>query len=125
MIKRFSGKFANTEFTWNGTISIMSIINFLKVPTTFEKLEQWPQTWKSYENENSLLLRSSSNFRLIVNRFNHYTQANNNIDPEKDNVIPCKYFGTQELLNMKIFNKNQINVIIWKKECSLNERFDD
>ena len=125
MIKRFSGKFANTEFTWNGTISIMSIINFFKVPKTFEKLEQWPQTWKSYENENSLLLRSSSNFRLIVNRFNHYTQANNNIDPEKDNVIPCKYFGTQELLNMKIFNKNQIIVIIWKKKCSLNERFDD
>lgn len=95
MIKYFSGTFANTGFTWKPTTSIMSSIKFFKTPATFEKLEQWPQTWKGYENGNSLLLRPSLNFRLIVNQFNNSTQEDNNIDPGKDNIVHCKYFGAE------------------------------
>ena len=47
----------------------------------------------------------SPNFKLIVNQFNNSSQEENNIDPEKDYAVHCKYFGTEELQNMKMFNK--------------------
>ena len=115
-IKPFSGTF---EFTWKATTSIMSITNFFKTLKTFEKLEQWPQTWKSYKNGNSLWLKPLPNFRLIGNQFNNSTQEDNNIDPEKDNVVHCKYFGTEQLQSMKMINKNQIIFLISKKNAPL------
>ena len=53
-----------------------------------------------YENESSLLLKTSPNFTF-------------NIDPDSDNVIHSKYCDIEELQSMKILNKNNHIIIFF------------
>ena len=79
---------------------------------------------KNLENDHdsSLLLKPSSNLKLLVNQFNSATPENGN-DPEK--IASSKYCDIDEMHNIKIPHKNKPLSLFHINACSLNKNFDD
>ena len=77
---------------------------------------------KTLNNERFLLLKPSKNLKLLVNQF-HNASPQDVIDPE--NVFQFKYYGIDELKNVKITNKDKSLPLFNINVCSLNKKFDN
>ena len=77
---------------------------------------------KTLNNEIFLLLKPSENLKLLVNQF-HNASPQDVIDPE--NVFQFKYYGIDELKNVKITNKDKSLPLFNINVCSLNKKFDN
>ena len=77
---------------------------------------------KTLNNESSLLLKPSENLKLLVDQF-YNASRKDNTDPE--NVVQSKYYDIDELLNMKIPNKDKSLALFHINACSLNKNVDD
>ena len=79
---------------------------------------------KNLENDHdsSLLLKPSSNLKLLVNQFNSATPENGN-DPEK--ITSSKYYDIDEMHNIEIPHKNKPLSLFHINTCSLSKHFDD
>ena len=73
---------------------------------------------KTLNNEIFLLLKPSENLKLLVNQF-HNASPQDVIDPE--NVFQFKYYGIDELKNVKIINKDKSLPLFNINVCSLNK----
>ena len=80
--------------------------------------------WKDLENDHdsSLLLKPSSNLKLLVNQFNNATLENGN-DPEK--IVSSKYCNIDEMHSIEIRHKNKSLSLFHISTCSLSKNFDD
>ena len=79
--------------------------------------------WRDLEhNHDSSLSLKSSNLELLVNQFSNATPENSN-DPEK--ISSSKYYGIEEMHNIKMPRKNKSLSLFYINACSLNKNFDD
>ena len=73
-------------------------------------------------HDSSLLLKPSSNLKLLVNQFKNATQENG-IDPEK--IASSKYYDIDEMPNIEIPHKNIPLSLFRINACSLSKSYDN
>ena len=107
----------STIFLFN---SLSNNKNFLVCCTNTDNITQWRDL--KHDHDSSLSLKPSSNLQLLVNQFNNATPENSN---NSEKISSSKHHDIEEMLNIKIPQKNKSLSLFHINACSLNKNFDD
>ena len=111
-------EFCCTRFLFNSLFTNKNLLDCCA--NTDNNTTQW--IFLKNEHNSSLLLKLSSNLKLLVNQFNNATPEKS-YDPEK--ICSSKYYDIEEMHNIEIPHKSKLLSLFHINPCSPNTNFDD